>query len=382
MASKRRGSGEGSVFRRQDGRWVASISLGYENGKRRRKTFYATTRREVIAKKTAALRSIQQGIPLSDDAVTVKAFLVRWLEESARPGLRPRTYESYSMIVRKHLVPALGDYRLSKLTPDAVQAYINRKLEGGLSPRTVEYQHSVLRRALGQANRWDLVGRNVATLVSPPRVKRPELRPLTPTQARTLLDRIKGDRLEGLLNVALALGLRQSEALGLTWRDVDLEGGWLSVRRTLQRYGGEYHLDETKTDRSTRTISVPAPLVDVLAVHRKRQLGERLIAGPAWNGDAWDLVFTTPEGRPMRGSSVTRRFQVILDEAGLPRHTFHGLRHACASFLLAYQVPMRVVMEILGHSQIQVTANVYSHVLPELQRDATDRLTEALWSAS
>jgi integrase len=286
------------------------------------------------------------------------------------------------MIVRKHLVPALGDYRLSKLTPDAVQAYMNRKLEDGLSPRTVEYQHSVLRRALGQAHRWDIVGRNVATLVSPPRVKRPELRPLTPAQARTLLDRVKGDRLEGLINVALALGLRQSEALGLNWSDVDLDGGWLSVRRTLQRYGGEYHLDETKTDRSTRTISVPAPLVDVLAVHRKRQLQERLIAGPAWSDDAWDLVFTTPDGRPMRGSSVTRRFQVILAEAGLPRHTFHGLRHACASFLLAYQVPMRVVMEILGHSQIQVTANVYSHVLPELQRDATDRITEALWSAS
>ncbi|MDA1258030.1 MAG: site-specific integrase [Chloroflexi bacterium] len=382
MTSKRRGDGEGSVFRRQDGRWVASISLGYENGKRRRKAFYADTRREVIAKKTAALRSIQQGEPLSDDSVTVGGFLTRWLNDSAKPTLRPRSFASYEMIVRRHLVPVLGASRLAKLRPAAVQAYMNAKLETGLSARSVQYHHAVLRRALNQAVRWGIVTRNVASLVSPPRVIRPEVRPLTPEQARSFLDAAAGDPMEHLYALALALGLRQGEALGLVWDDIDLDAGTLSVRRTLQRYGGAYHLDEPKTVRSRRTIGMPVQLVTVLRDRRRRQLEDRVKAGPIWNGDDWDLVFTNEIGEPLYGGTVTRRFQALLKSSGLPRQKFHDLRHATASFMLAQMVPMRVVMEVLGHSQIHVTMDTYAHVMPDLQRDATERVSATIFGAS
>lgn len=378
----KRGSGEGSVYQRNDGRWVAVVSIGYEGGKRRRKSFYANTRREVVAKKTAALRALQQGEPLADDSVTVGAFLARWLNESAKPTLRPRSFFSYEMIVRRHLTPVLGHTKLTKLRPDAVQSYMNVKLESGLSARSVQYHHAVLRRALNQAMRWGITVRNVATLVSPPRVRRPEVRPLTPDQARSFLDAAKGDLLEHVYAVALALGLRQGEVLALSWNDVDLDVGTLTVRRTLQRYGGAYHLDEPKTERSRRTIGLPGQLVKVLNDRRRRQLEDQVKTGSAWSGNEWELIFTNEIGEPLYGGAVTRRFQALLKASGLPRQKFHDLRHACASFMLAQNVPMRVVMEILGHSQIHVTMDTYSHVMPELQRDATERVSATIFGAS
>jgi len=286
------------------------------------------------------------------------------------------------MIVRRHLIPVLGRTSLAKLTPDAVQRYMNGKIESGLSARTVQYHHAVLRRALNQAMRWGSVVRNVASLVSPPRVRRPEVIPLSPAQARQFLDAASDDRFEHVYSLALSLGLRQGEVLGLAWRDIDLDDSKLSVRHTLQRYGGAYHLDEPKTERSRRTIGIPEKLIGVLQDRRRRQLEDQVKAGPAWNGNDWGLVFTTEAGSPLYGGAVTRRFQAILKASGLPRQKFHDLRHACASFMVAQQVPMRVVMEILGHSQIHVTMNTYAHVMDDAQRDATERVSATIFGVS
>ena len=163
---------------------------------------------------------------------------------------------------------------------------------------------------------------------------------------------------------------------------MDLDAGTLTVQRNLQRYSGAYHLDETKTARSRRTIPVPDPVIRVLRAHKARQLEERLRAGTAWEGDAWDLVFATERGTPLYGSWITKRFQRKLEAAGLPRQRFHDLRHAAASFMVAQGVSLRTVMEVLGHSQIGVTANTYSHVTSELQRDATNGVAQALWGRS
>ncbi len=371
----KRGNCEGSVYRRADGRWAASVSL--ETGKR--KTYYGKTRAEASKKLAEALRDQEHGLPLVGGRVALAAFLRRWLEDSARPALRPRTYESYAMIVERHLIPSLGHISLLKLTPDRVQAYMNEKRAEGLSARTVQYHHAVLRRALGQAERWGLVFRNVARLVSPPRVQRSEVRPLTPTEARVLLEAIKGDRLEALYSVALGLGLRQGEALGLTWSEVDLDAGELKISQTLQQFGGAFHLVEPKTAKSRRTMAIPKPLLAALRAHRMRQTEERLRLGEAWQ-DSWGLVFTTEAGEPLDATKVTRRFQAILEKAGLPRQRFHDLRHAAATYMLSQGVPLRVAMEMLGHSQIAVTANTYSHVLPELQRDAAERVGALLWA--
>ena len=277
-----------------------------------------------------------------------------------------------------HLKPAFGRTRLVKLTPDAIQMYMNRKLASGLSPNTVRNHHAVLRRALTQAERWGLVPRNVARLVTPPRAAREEVKPLTPEQARAFLDAVQGSRHEALYQVALGLGLRQGEVLGLTWDATDLESATLRVDRTLQRYDGAYHLDEVKTARSRRVIGVPRPLVALLKVRRTRQREERLRAGAGWAGNELNLVFTTVAGAPLYSANVTRAFQKAVEDAGLPRQRFHDLRHAAASFMLAEGVSLKVAQEVLGHSTIAVTADIYSHVMPAATRDATERVGELL----
>jgi integrase len=240
----------------------------------------------------------------------------------------------------------------------------------------VLYVRGVLRRALNEALRWGLVARNVATLVQPPRVRRYEISPLDAEQAQRLLTAIRGDRLEALFSVALAVGLRQGEALGVRWQDVDLDAGVLRVRHALQAVDGQLMLVEPKTTRSRRTIQLPSLAVGALREHRARQSVERTLAGDAWTDQ--DFVFTSQLGRPLHGATVTHRFQQLLAAAGLPRQRFHDLRHGCATLLLAQGVSPRVVMDVLGHSAITLTLNTYSHVVPALQTEAARRMDAAL----
>jgi integrase len=372
----RRGHNEGSIHKRPDGRWVGVLHLGYKDGKRDRKYFYGKTQKEARQKLEAAKRDLERGLPVDIERQTVAQFLDRWLADVVRPKVRPSTYDSYAGHVRLYLKPTLGHHQLTKLTPQHVQSLLNEKLAAGLSPRTVQYMRSVLRNALNQAMKWDLVARNVATLVDPPRSRRPEVRPLTPEQARAFLGAVKGDRLEGLFTVAVALGLRQGEALGLRWEDIDLDAGTLRVRHTIQKINGEWCFVEPKTDRSRRTIVMPAATITALRAHRRRQAEERLAAGARWQD--WHLVFPSAVGTPLNGSNVTHRLQRILESANLPRQRFHDLRHCCASLLLAQHVPMRVVMEILGHSQISLTMDTYSHVMPALQHEAASLMDAIL----
>jgi len=366
------------------------VHLGYTDGKRRRKVIYAATRREVQGEVAAALRAHEQGIPLPSERLTVGAFLAGWLV-TVRPTIRPSTFVSYEGHVRKHLTPGLGRIALARLTPTEIRALLTAKLADGLSPRTVQYIHAVLRRALGEALRDGLVARNVATLVAPPRVRRPEVQPCSPDEARSFLDAVAGDRLEGLYTVALALGLRQGEALGLRWQDVDLDTGALRVRMSLQPLprdlrpegaprGTRLVLVEPKTARSRRTVTMPAVVVSALRRHRVQQLQERLLAGSRWH--EWGLVFTSTIGTPMEARNVSHRFQAILVAAGLPRIRFHDLRHSAATLMLAQRVSPRVVMETLGHSTIGMTMNTYAHVIPALQRDAADLMDAILRPAA
>lgn len=373
----RRGAGEGNIYRRADGRWCGRLNLGYAGGKRLRKHFYGTTRREVQEKLTRAANDLQLGLPVGmDGRQTLGQFLHLWLRDVVRPSVRPSTYISYEMQVRLYIVPELGRVTLSKLSAQQVQGLLNRKLADGLSPRSVHHIRAVLRRALNQAMRWDFVPRNVATRVDAPRVPHREVKPLTPEEARRFLDATRSDRLGPLYAVALAVGLRQGEALALDWADVDLEARTLVVRRALQRIDGKLQFVEPKTSRSRRTVTLPSKIVAELRAHRLRQLEERLWAGSRWQEHG--LVFTTTIGTPLDGSNVTHRLQAILERAGLPRMRFHDLRHAAASLLLAQGISPRVVMEILGHSQISLTLNTYSHVIPALQSAAADQMDKLL----
>jgi integrase len=374
----RRGPNEGTIRERKDGRWEARLVVTGADGRRLRRSLLGRSRAEVREKLQAALRAEASGLLPAGERVTVGGFLEQWLRDSARPSVRPRTYASYASIVRIHLAPALGKTPLTRLSPQQVQAFLNAKSASGLSPRTVGYLRAVLRQALGQAERWGMVTRNAARLAEPPRIPRREITPLSPGEARLFLDAIRGDRLEALYIVALGLGLRQGEILGLAWGDVDLDSSTLTVRHALQRVEGALMLVEPKSATSRRAIALPILVRDALRAHRVRQRSERLLAGSRWHDDQRGLVFTTTVGTPMDGIAVTRRFQALLREAELPHQRFHDLRHACASLLLAQGVAPRVVMETLGHSQISLTLNTYSHVIPALGRAAADQMDAVL----
>ena len=360
MTTRRRGQNEGSIYRRgKDGRWVGAVTLGYHGGKRRRKSVYGRTRREVQEKITKLLTAQQDGLPIPTGRQSVEQFLTRWLTDVVRTSVRPRTHESYSSLVECHIAPVLGKVQLEKLTPQNVQAFMNGKLEEGLSPRTVQYLRAVLRRALGQALKWGLVPRNVATLVDPPHVRKFELNPLTPDELRELLDAVKGNRFEALFILTVTTGLRRGEVLGLQKEDVDLKHGQLRVRHALQRVKGYgLQLVETKSAAARRPLKLSKLAVEALTRHRRRQLKQRLAAGSRWTESGF--IFTSRKGTPVEPATVIRNYHRVLKNAGLRHQRFHDLRHANASLLLAEGVHPRVVMEMLGHSQISLTLDTYS----------------------
>ena len=373
----RRAPGEGSLYQASDGRWVGSLSLGYDsNGKRRRKVLYGETQKEVREQLDRLKVDITRGLPVRAAGLTVRELLRDFLKDAEeRDRWAPSTLRRHKGIVDVHLIPALGRHRLEKLTPQHVQELLNAKIGEGLSPRSVLYIRAILRQALGRAERWGQVPRNVAKLVDPPRMRRREMTSLTSEQARQLLAAVRGDRVEALYTVAISVGLRQGEALGLRWQNVDLDAGTLTVADTLHKLGSGYELREPKTEKSRRTIALPQVAITALKRHWSAQLEARLRA-ERWHD--WNLVFTEVDGRPLHGPTVTRRFQRLLSEIGMPRMRFHDLRHSCASLLLAQGVDLKSIQETLGHSTISVTMDTYSHLQDEARRTVADRMDEAL----
>ena len=381
----RRGQNEGSIYKRSDGRWTGVVNLGYQNGRLRRKYYYGRTRSEVQGKLIAAQHDLQQGLPVLSERMTLKQFLEQWLESSVRQSVRPATFVSYAQQVRIHISPALGHLLLSKLTPLHIQNYLNERLESGnkrpsgkgtesekrgLSPTTARYHLILLKKALTQALRWGLVSRNVAQSVSPPKLKKFVVQPITEQQAQSFFEAIRGDRLEAFFTLSLGLGLRKGEILGLQWSSVDLKAGTLRVSKCLQRLGGEYVLLEPKSESSRRSFELPEPILVKIREHRARQLEERMRAGENWQES--DLVFSSKFGGPINPRSINRRLDVLLTKAGLPHCRQHDLRHYFASLLLSQGVSLKVISELLGHSSIIITANLYTHVLPSVKKEALD----------
>ncbi len=361
----KRANGEGSIYKRADGRWCASITLP----KGKRAHFLGKDRGEVVKKLTAARKSRDDGLPVIVERQNVSQFMQSWLV-TTKPSLRERTWVRYEQYVRLHIEPTLGKFALTRLTPQHLQRLYADRLHAGLSPTTVHHLHATVHRALKQAVRWNLVVRNVADLVDPPRDAHFEITTLSPEQARTLLTTAEGNRLEAMYVLALTTGMRQGELLGLRWRDVDLEHGALQVRGSLQRIGGALVVTAPKTDRSQRQVTLAPMAGTALRRHRAAQAQERLRLGAAWQGD--DLVFTNEIGRPIDSAALTRlSFRPLLQRAGLPTMRFHDLRHSAATLLLGQGTHPKIVAEMLGHSRIGTTMDLYSHVTPTMQREAT-----------
>jgi len=381
MKSRRRGQNEGSIFQRKDGRWCGMLSLGWENGKRKRKSYFAATAAEVRDQLLKARSDHARGLPVTIERQTVGQYLDHWLEHTIKANAKPRSYESFSTIARLHIKPSLGRIQLHKLAPQHIQKLLDEKSKKGLSPQTVTNIRTVLRSALSQAMKWNLVSRNSAAFVNAPRIPHKRIEPLNPTHARKLLETAKGGRYEAIYTVALTLGMRRGEVLGLRWSDIDFDGRAIRVNQSVQRLStgsdegkkSELRATETKTDGSRRTIALPDSVVRSLRAHRARQAQDRLAAGMSWKDQ--DLVFTNRSGRPIEPILLHRDYKALLKNAGLPATLrFHDLRHSAASLLLAQGVHPRAIMELLGHSSITVTMNVYGHVMPAMMRDAADKM--------
>ena len=373
----KRGNGEGSIHQRaSDGYWTAVVNLGYKDGKRERKYLYGKTRAEVAAKLRTAQRNQEDGRDLGAPRQTVRQFLDAWLDDVVKPAKAPKTYASYEEIVRLHAVPSLGRHQLDKLAPQHVAALLKAKRDAGLSPRRVHHIRAVLRTALNQALRWGLVTRNAAALVEPPRLDPREVIPLTAAEARDRLAAAEGDRLAAVFRVALTLGMRQGEVLGLKWDDVDLDGRKLKVRRAVQRIDGKLIVKEPKSTKSRRTLTLPPSLVTSLREHKVRQLEERLLAGERWQDRGF--VFATRTGGPLDPRNVIRSWHRVQEAHGLERRNFHSTRHTAASLMLAEGVPIKVVQEILGHSLLSTTADIYGHLFPEAFDEAADAMERVI----
>ena len=375
--ARKRASGEGAIRQRPTGLWEARVTVGWEQGKRIRRSVYGKTQREVVEKLVPILAQVQRGEAPPSGTRTVGAFLEEWME-GLELRVRPSTAKRYRDLLRIYAIPALGRIKLPRLTPQQVEALLTRMRRAGLAPRTAWHLRAVLRSALTDAVRAGEVTRNAAALAHPPKVEPFQVEPMTPIRARALLDTITGTDLEAPVSLALWTGLRQGELLGLRWSDVDLAARRLSVTTSLQRRGREYFLEPTKTAKSRRTIGLPDPAVEALTTHRQRQLQQRLLLGPAWAAQFGSLVFTDALGRPLDGRALTVRFQALVDRTGLGPIRFHDLRHAAATLMLASGTDLKVVSEVLGHSAIATTANVYAGVLDELKTDAADRLAQLL----
>lgn len=364
--------------------WVAELYLGKdETGKKQTWKCYAKTQKraaELLEKKKAELRN---GFPVEPSKQTVGQFLDVWMKDVVKGSVRPSTYQNYVYILR-HAEP-LRNIPLVRLNPQAVQRLYRKMHEEGLG-RTIKVLHAVLHKAMDQAVKWGMVPRNIFDAVDTPRVTTKEFRALTPEEAQKFLDAALEDRLYALYVLAVTCGLRFGELLGLRWEDVDLSTRTLTVRNQLQWVPGagkdgkaEPQLVPPKTARSRRTIPLPDIAVFALKRHKTEQGKERLRAGDVWQD--WGLVFTTEIGTPLDPSNVRNRsFWPLLEKAGLSRVRFHDLRHTCATLLLAQGVHPKLVQELLGHNQISVTLDTYSHVIPAMMRETADRM-DSLFAA-
>jgi integrase len=372
----KRSNGDGSIYRRKDGRWVGSIHVRTSTGSVERRALYGRGRDEVEQKLAELRRQLAHGAPVPPAGLTVAVYLNEWVEQVAARRVRASTLYNYRLYIKRDIVPALGGKRLEKLTARDVRLFLAQLLDAGAGARTVQYVHSTLRAALEDATRDEVINRNVARLVRAPRPIVEERQPLTVEQARLLLQSAHEHRLYAMFVVFVLLGMRRSEVLGLRWPDVDLDAEALHVRNTLHRQASGLVLLPPKTRRSRRTIPLPAPMVKVLRAHLAIQEQERTKAGADWHETGH--VFTTLIGTPLDPRNTTRAFQQQCETAGVPTVPLHALRHTCVSLLLSLGESPRLVMEIVGHSALEMTMNVYGHVDLDSRRDALGRLASLI----
>lgn len=391
---RRRGRGEGSIYQRQsDGLWVGTVELGWQDGKRNRRTVYGHTKEDVKRKVRTLTADRDRGLPVQSQRRTVADYLEQWLANRAGGDLAPNSLRRDRYIVRSYLIPHLGKHRLAALTQHHVRRMTDAMQAGGASARTAGHARATLRNALNDAIRDDLIARNVAQLAKPPRIEAHERPALTVAEALRLIAAVP-ERWRPLFTLAVWLGPRQAELLGLRWQDIDLDAGTFTLRLQLQaikpddptragalRLMPRWTLAPLKTPRSRRTLAIPAPVLATLKAHRTAQLTERLFAGGRWHD--LDLVFTSTIGTPVDPANLRKIHRQAVKDAGLPEGLhFHDLRHSASSIMSALGIPPGTVQAMLGHTNISTTMDVYTRGTSDALHAAAVTLAGILDKAS
>lgn len=391
---ERRANGEGSWFDTENGKGFALTYTDPITREKKRKYFYGKGTREVQAKKKAFIEELEKGNSPAVATITVEQWLKTWMETYKKPSVRQNTYEGYQHIVKSHLNPSIGTILLKELRVDQVQNMLNEKMESGnrrtqgpLGPRQIEYIYTILHMALEQAYKNQMIPRNICNAVNKPKKDKHEFIPWTVEQTNKFLASVRGSRLFPLYMVAWGSGLRRSEILGLQWPDIDFKKGTLTVKRSLVRVTGGYKFGEPKTKKSRRTIPLPEQVMKALKAWKSKQAKEKM----KWNElyidvelekrsvfNSLNMVFSDEMGGPTNPEFISRCFKKDLESAKLPNIRFHDLRHGHATMLLELGEDITVISNRLGHSTITLTADTYSHVREKLQRDASNKLGQVL----
>ncbi len=401
--SKRR-NGEASIFPYRNG-YAAYAWVTTPEGERKRKWVYGKTHDEVHEKWIKLETRAREG-PMPTKTPTLAQYLAYWLREIVEPNLTPKTYEFYEMISRLYIGPGLGAKRLDRLQVREVRIWLNRLRQAcqccaqgkdacrkpedrrccaigkccqeRLSERTIKHVRDTLRAALSNAVADELLTRNVASVVRLPAPRKRKGNSWSVEEARAFLESARNDQdpLYAAYVLVLVLGLRRGEVLGLTWQDVNLDAAELAVTWQLQRSRGQLHHRETKTATSEATLPLPDICVTALKLRAERQGRDRSTAGDAWQETG--LVFTTRYGTPYEPRNFARHFALRCRKAGVRYIKVHDTRRTCGSLLAALDVHPRVAMQILRHSKIAITMEIYTEVPDARTRDALRRLGEHL----
>jgi len=373
---------KGHIYKRSQGSWTIVYDLPADTvtGRRQQKSqTIRGTKRDAERVLREVLLSLEQGSYVKPNKVTIGEWLRKWLKDYVSINTTDRTQESYYSTVERHLIPSLGRVAITDLQAQHIQSYYAEKLnkgradgKGGLSARSVVYHHRILSKALGYAVKMGVVVRNVANVVQPPRVQRVTMSTLSSEEATRFLDAARETDYYVYFATLLYTGLRRGELLALRWRNLDLDSGTLTVVETAYKLGnGEYRIKEPKTPQSRRNVTLPISLVELFKIYRADQELLRIQLGISLNAD--DFVFIRPDGSPINPNAITLAFRRIIKRAGLRDIRIHDLRHTHATLMLKAGVHPKVVSERLGHANIGITLDIYSHVLPGLQEAAAEK---------
>ncbi|MFI3202081.1 MAG: tyrosine-type recombinase/integrase [Eubacteriales bacterium] len=376
----KRSNGEGSIYRRQDGRWCGSIYIETIDGVKR-KYVYASTQK-LVKQKLKELESNQE--KCWEKVLLFQDWMMQWMESYKKPMLKQTTYDNYMMNINKHINgQSLGKTELDKLTTDALQKFYNSKLVGDengskLSPRTIEYIHTIIGSSLKQAYKNELISKNVNDFTVLPRQEQEEIEPLSIEEVRKLIEYVKDKEMYALIVLEIYTGMRKGEILSLQWKNVDFANKVLYVKNNLCRIKGngerkiEYVLMEPKTKKSIRKIPLCEEAIKALQIHKLRQEEIKIEYADIYVDK--DMVFARKDGSYEDPREVLRRFHIMLERAGIRKCRFHDMRHTFASILINSGESMKVVQELLGHSTITTTMDIYSHISEDTKEQTMSRL--------